>query len=192
MDKQQQAYERAQAKKKVRGLIHVYTGDGKGKTTAALGISLRMIGYDRKVCIVQFIKGTWHYGELDAVNKHLSAYMEIIPAGKGFVGILGDNKPRSEHEQAAMEALELARQKMQTGEYTLIVLDEINVAVSMGLIGVDDVLALIKEKPEGLHLILTGRDAHPAIIEKADLVTEMKLIKHYFNKGIGAVKGMEY
>ncbi len=178
--------------KPAKGLIHVYTGDGKGKSTAALGVSLRMIGHERKVCVIQFIKGTWHYGELDSIRKYLSPLMEIIPAGKGFVGILDDTLPREEHAAAARAALQLAREKIHSGEYGLVVLDEIHVAVKLGLINVDEVLEIIDKKPDSVHLILTGRDAKKEIIDRADLVTEMRLIKHYFNKGIGAVRGMEY
>jgi len=174
-----------------RGLVIVYTGNGKGKTTAALGLCIRAIGYDEKVCIVQFIKGSWKYGELDGI-KRLSPNVELYQKGLGFVGIIDDKLDRSEHIKAAKEAVEFAREKIESGRYDIVILDEINVAVGLGLIELDDVLGLIRCKPPLLDLVLTGRNAKQEIIDIADLVTEMREIKHPYQKGIMAQKGIDF
>jgi len=173
------------------GLVIVYTGNGKGKTTAALGMALRAIGYEHKVCMLQFIKGSWHYGEMDS-SKKLEPYLELIAIGKGFVGILDDNSPREEHERYAVEALKICREKILSKEYDIVILDEVNYAVNLGLIDVKEIIKLIKEKPEKLDLVLTGNHAKEEIIELADLVTEMKEIKHPFKSGIKAKKGIDF
>lgn len=174
-----------------RGLIIVFTGDGKGKTTSALGVALRACGHNMKVVMLQFIKGSWHYGELESVKK-LSPNFELIPLGKGFVGIIDDRLPREEHIKAAKEALGIAREKITSGDYRIVILDEINVAVRLNLIDIEDLLDLVKAKPEKLHLIITGRGADPKLIEAADLVTEMREIKHPYQKGIEAQRGIDY
>ena len=173
------------------GLVIVYTGNGKGKTTAALGIALRAIGYDHKVCMLQFIKGSWHYGEMDS-SKKLEPNFELIAVGKGFVGILDDNSPREEHEKYAAEAVRICREKIFSEKYDVIILDEVNYAVNLGLIDVQEIIKIIKEKPSDLDLVLTGRDVKEEIIELADLVTEMKEIKHPFKSGIKAKKGIDF
>jgi cob(I)alamin adenosyltransferase len=174
-----------------KGLVIVYTGNGKGKTTAALGLCVRAVGYDEKVCIIQFIKGSWKYGELDGIKK-LAPNVELHQKGLGFVGIIDDKLDKSEHIKAAREALEFVKDKITNGGYDIVILDEINVAVKLGLIDVDDVLKIIDSKPEKLDLVLTGRDADEKLIERADLVTEMKEIKHPFQKGIMAQKGIDF
>jgi len=173
------------------GLTIVYTGKGKGKTTAALGIALRATGYDKKICMIQFIKGSWHYGEMDS-SKRLGPEFEMIPVGKGFVGIIDDKSPREDHEKIAKEAIKVSNEKIQSEKYDIIILDEINYAVNLGLISVNDVLKLIKSKPDNLDLVLTGNHVKDEIIEIADLVTEMKEIKHPFQKGIKAKKGIDF
>ena len=173
-----------------QGLVAVNTGDGKGKTTAALGTVVRAVGYGWKVLIVQFIKGTWQYGEMVGLTMLPGVRLERM--GAGFYKIMGDTLPDEVHRQAAAEALALARQAMASGEWDMVVLDEVNVAVQTGLLPVADVLALIEAKPTWLHLFLTGRGAPPAIIERADLVTEMREIKHPYQKGIIAQKGFDY
>ncbi len=174
-----------------KGLVIVYTGNGKGKTTAALGMALRAIGYDHKVCMLQFIKGSWHYGEMDS-SKKLEPNFELIAVGKGFVGILDDNSPREEHEKYAAEALKICREKIFSEKYNVIILDEVNYAINLGLIDVQEIIKIIKEKPSSLDLVLTGRDTKKEIIELADLVTEMKEIKHPFKSGIKAKKGIDF
>jgi cob(I)alamin adenosyltransferase len=176
---------------KNKGLVIVYTGDGKGKTTAALGLCIRAVGYDKKVCIIQFIKGSWKYGEIEGIKK-LAPNVEFHRKGLGFVGIIDDKLERSEHVRAAGEALKFAEGQMLSGRYDIVILDEINVAVKLGLIEVDDLVDLINKKPEGLDLILTGRNAAEEVVERADLVTEMREIKHPFQKGIKAKKGIDF
>lgn len=174
-----------------KGLVIVFTGNGKGKTTSALGVALRACGHNMKVAMLQFIKGSWHYGELDSVKK-LSPNFELIPLGKGFVGIVDDKLPREEHIKAAKEALAIAKEKITSGRYRIVILDEINVAVRLNLIDIQDLLDLIKAKPKELHLIITGRGADPKLVEAADLVTEMREIKHPYQKGITAQRGIDY
>ena len=174
-----------------KGLVVVYTGNGKGKTTAALGMALRAIGYDHKVCMLQFIKGSWHYGEMDS-SKKLEPNFELIAVGKGFVGILDDNSPREEHEKYAAEAVRICREKIFSEKYDVIILDEVNYAINLGLIDVQEVIKIIKEKPSELDLVLTGRNVKDEIVELADLVTEMKEIKHPFKSGIKAKKGIDF
>jgi len=174
-----------------RGLVIVYTGDGKGKTTAALGLCLRAIGHGNKILVIQFIKSDWPYGEL-AGARRLMPELEIRPLGVGCIGILGDDKPLEEHRQAAERAFGEAKTAVTSGEYDLVVLDEINIAVHYGLIAVDDVCSVVKDRPESVTLILTGRYADRRVIEIADLVTEMKEIKHPYRQGVTAVKGIDY
>lgn len=174
-----------------RGLLIVYTGGGKGKTTAALGMTLRAVGYGHKVLILQFIKGSWHYGEMDGLRR-LEPEVELVRGGEGFVGILDDTKPRETHEAAARQALTLAKEKLATDAYDLVILDEINYALNMGLIGLDDVKALLAGRPRRLDLVLTGNYAHPDIIELADLVTEMREVKHPYQKGLKAKRGIDF
>ena len=174
-----------------KGLIIVYTGGGKGKTSAALGLVLRAVGYNHKVCMVQFVKGSWHFGELDSA-KRLAPEFELITAGKGFVGILDDKSPREEHVKAANDTLAISKEKIMSGKFDVVILDEINYAVQLELLKLDDVINLIKSKPAELDLVLTGNHASEEVIELADLVTEMKEIKHPFKSGIKAKKGIDF
>jgi len=174
-----------------KGLVIVYTGGGKGKTSAALGLVLRAVGYNHKVCMVQFVKGSWHYGELDSA-KRLAPEFELITAGKGFVGILDDKSPREEHVKAANDTLAISKEKIMSGKFNVVILDEINYAVQLELLKIDDVIDLIKSKPSELDLVLTGNHAAKEVIEIADLVTEMKEIKHPFKSGIKAKKGIDF
>lgn len=173
------------------GLVIVYTGNGKGKTTAALGMALRAVGYNHKICLIQFIKGSWPYGEMVSI-KRLEPELELIIAGKGFVGIIDDKSPREDHIKIAKQALQISKEKIQSGAYNIVILDEVNYAINLGLIDVKDVLELIKSKPENLNLVLTGNHAKQEIIDLADLVTEMKEIKHPYKSGIKAKKGIDF
>ena len=173
------------------GLTIVYTGKGKGKTTAALGIALRATGYKKKICMIQFIKGSWHYGEMES-SKRLEPEFEMVAIGKGFVGIIDDKSPKEDHQEIAKEAIRISNEKIQSGKYDIVILDEINYAVNLNLISLDDVLDLIKSKPENVDLVLTGNYAKEEVIEAADLVTEMKEIKHPFQKGINAKEGIDF
>jgi cob(I)alamin adenosyltransferase len=171
-----------------KGLVQVYTGNGKGKTTASLGLALRAAGHGMKVLIVQFMKGNNLYGELESAKK-LAPYLTIKPFGRKV--FVSETNPDAIDIQLATEGLSLATRAVENREYDIVILDEINMAVDFGLIPLSDVLRLIERKPEGVELILTGRNARPEIIEKADLVTEMVERKHYANKGISARKGIE-
>ena len=173
------------------GLTIVYTGKGKGKTTAALGLALRATGYEKKICMIQFIKGSWHYGEMDS-SKKLEPEFEMIAVGKGFVGIIDDKNPKEDHEKIAKEAIRISNEKIQSGKYDIVILDEINYAVNLNLISVNEVLEIIKSKPNDVDLILTGNYAKEEVIEIADLVTEMREIKHPFQKGIKAKEGIDF
>ena len=177
----------------MKGLLIVHTGEGKGKTTAALGLALRAFGAGLKVLILQFIKGGQTYGELDAIKllekiPDIQGKVQIKQCGMGFTS-KGD---LSEHKKFAQETLKLAENEILSGEWDLIILDEINYAVKFNLITETEILELLEKRPQNLHLVLTGRDATPKIIEIADLVTEMKLIKHPFQQGIKAQRGIEF
>lgn len=174
-----------------RGFMIVYTGDGKGKTTAALGMAFRAVGRGWKVLMVQFMKGTWHYAELDTA-KRLAPDFEIVPMGRGFYKILDDHCTDEEHRAAALATLQFAREKMLSGECDLLILDEVNNAVSTGLLPLDAVMKLLEAKPTDCNLVLTGRNAPQEFIERADLVTEMREIKHPYQKGIFAQKGIDF
>ncbi|OPX85149.1 MAG: Cob(I)yrinic acid a,c-diamide adenosyltransferase [Pelotomaculum sp. PtaB.Bin104] len=173
-----------------KGLLLVFTGDGKGKTTAALGMALRAWGQGMKVLIVQFIKSSiWQSGEQKAAEK-LGSGLTIRSTGMGFVYEVDGDFDR--HRQAAQEALGLAGSEISYGKYDLVILDEIFYAINCGLISLDDVLGLVDRKQEHVHLVLTGRNAPQEVIERADLVTEMRDIKHHFSRGIKAQKGIEF
>lgn len=174
-----------------KGIIIVYTGKGKGKTTAALGIVLRAVGHGYKVGMIQFIKGEWYYGELTS-SKRLEPEFELIAAGRGFVGIIDDDHPIEDHQKAAKDAIEVAKQKIASGNYDIMILDEINYAAKLNLISQQDILDIIAAKPEKTSLVLTGNFVPEAIIAAADLVTEMREIKHPYQRGIKAKKGIDF
>lgn len=173
------------------GLNVVITGHGKGKTTSALGIALRAVGYNMKVCIIEFMKGDMYSGEIDGI-KRLSPNVDLYLTGKGFCGIKGDKYSFAEHRVHAQDAIKLAKEKMSFGNYDILILDEINNALKLKLVDLQQVLTLIDEKPLLMHLVLTGRDAHPEVIKRAHTVTEMKEIKHAYRKGIEPQKGIDY
>ena len=174
-----------------KGLVIVYTGKGKGKTTAALGIALRAVGYNQKVCMIQFIKGSWHYGEMTS-SKRLEPEFELTAIGKGFVGIIDDDHHIQDHKNAAKVALDLIRKKMSEKKYDILILDEINYAAKIGLISVSEMLEILKRRPKGMTLVLTGNYAPQEIIDFADLVTEMREVKHPYKLGIKAKKGIDF
>jgi cob(I)alamin adenosyltransferase len=178
-----------------KGLVIVHTGPGKGKTTAALGLGFRAVGQGLRVLMVQFIKGSWHYGELDAaqmLNKSLGENrFKILPMGRGFVKV-GAEKPDPEDVRLVEEAWTFASQAILSGEFDLVILDEINYAIGYRMLNPEKVVETLRQKPEMVHVVLTGRNAHPAIAEFADLVTEMREVKHPYQKGIVAQRGIEY
>lgn len=171
-----------------RGLVQIYTGNGKGKTTAALGLALRAVGRKLRVCMIQFVKGCEPCGEHLAAEL-LAPYLTIVQTG--HKGWLGRNKPGPEAAAGARNAFDLARNAVRGETCDVVILDEINVAVHHGLVTVDEVLQLIRSKGPQVELVLTGRYAVPEVIEAADLVTEMREIKHYFKAGVKARIGIE-
>ncbi|MCH7946598.1 MAG: cob(I)yrinic acid a,c-diamide adenosyltransferase [candidate division Zixibacteria bacterium] len=178
-------------KEEKRGLLIVYTGNGKGKTTAALGMCVRAVGYDWKISIIQFVKGSWKYGELKGIKK-LEPNVELMTVGEGFVGIVDDTKDFKEHVKAAKEGIITAIEKIKSEKFNIVILDELNVAHKLGLVSQEDIESVLKANPPKQHLVITGRDAPDWLIEKADLVTEMKEIKHPYQQGIMAQKGVDW
>jgi cob(I)alamin adenosyltransferase len=171
-------------------LVLINTGDGKGKTTAAIGTAIRHAGYGRKVLLLQFIKGTWHYGELESLK--LIPEITLVRSGAGFYKILDDKYPEEVHRKAAAEGLALACTAVASGEYSLVVLDEILYAIGEGLLALADVVAMLALRKPEVSVILTGRNAPQELIDLADTVTEMKEIKHPFQQGVLALKGIDY
>ena len=173
------------------GLIITYYGNGKGKTTAALGVALRAVGYDLKVCMIQFIKGEWDYGEIYSSNR-LKPHFDLIIDGKGFIGILDDDHDFQEHIDSAKAALALAKEKIDSLDYDTVILDEVNYALKLKLIEEDELISLLQSKPPGVNIILTGNHMTDQILNISDLVTEMKEVKHPYKKGIRAKKGIDF
>lgn len=171
-----------------RGLIQVYTGTGKGKTTAALGQAMRAAGQGLKVYIIQFMKGWPYYGELDTVGHHPNITLKQY----GRPDYVDKDSPEPIDIEMAQDAVRHACEVLTSGQYSLVILDEINVALEWKLISLDSVIRLLDAKPENVELILTGRYAHPEIIARADLVTEMHEIKHPYQKGVVSRRGIEY
>lgn len=174
------------AKNETRGYIQVYTGDGKGKTTAAIGLAIRAAGAGLKVFIAQFIK-MGDYSEIKALRR----FSDLITVEQFGLGRFTDGKPLPEDIQAAQKGLKRVKSIMATEEYKVIILEEANVAAKYGLIRVQDLLGLIINKPYDVELVITGRHASARVIENADLVTEMMPVKHYFEKGVPARVGIE-
>ncbi len=173
-----------------RGLIIVNTGPGKGKTTAAMGTALRAVGQGMRVLMLQFLKGSWHYGELDAVQAFGNKFV-IKQMGRGFVKV-GTEKPDPEDVRMVEEAWAEGEKEIQSGAWDMVILDEINYAISYGMLDAAKVAESLKKKPDAVHVILTGRNAHPTIVELADTVTEMRQVKHAYEKGVMAQRGVEY
>ncbi len=171
-----------------RGLIIVNTGPGKGKTTAAMGTALRAVGNGMKVLMLQFLKGSWHYGELDAAKAFGDNFV-MKQMGRGFVKV-GGAETDPEDIRLVEEAWAEAREAINSNKWDLVILDEINYAISYGMLDPAKVVESLKKKPEMVHVILTGRNAH--LIELADTVTEMKQVKHAYEKGVLAQRGIEY
>jgi len=173
-----------------KGLVILYTGEGKGKTTAALGLVLRAVGYKKKCLIVQFGK-TWFTGELVGIKK-LGPGVKIIQGGKGFLGILGNKVTKTDHKKAAAEAFRILYKEVVSGYWDIVVADEIVGAVASGILPFTKVLQLIDKKDVKMDLVLTGHHAPKRLVQMADLVTEMQEIKHPFQKGILAKRGIDF
>lgn len=174
-----------------KGLLIIYTGSGKGKTTCALGTAFRAVGQGLRVLMVQFIKGSWHYGELDAAKMLGDDKFEIRPMGRGFVKV-GGTETNPEDVRLCEQAWEFALAAIGSEKYDLVILDEINYVISYKMLDPEKVAAALAARPERVHVICTGRNAHPKLIELADLVTEMKEVKHPYTKGILAQRGIDY
>jgi len=172
------------------GYVVVLTGDGKGKTTSALGMAVRAVGQGLKVIMLQFVKGSWKYGEL-ATAERLAPDLTIRPLGEGFVHVDPEN-PDPKDVECARRAWEACKEALFSGDYGMVIFDEINNAIAYGLLPVDEVVDALRRRPAGLHVVLTGRGAHPQIVEMADLVTEMTEIKHPYKAGLTARRGIEY
>jgi cob(I)alamin adenosyltransferase len=171
-----------------RGTVQVYTGDGKGKTTAALGLALRAAGHGLRTYVIQFMKGSSNYGEL----KVAESLGGLVIEQSGRDTFVDRENPAPEDVELAKRGLEKARAAITGGEYDIVILDEINVALDFGLITLDDVRGLIAARPASLELVLTGRSAHPEIVKLADLVSEVLKIKHHYDAGVEAREGIEY
>jgi cob(I)alamin adenosyltransferase len=173
-----------------RGLLLINTGPGKGKTTAAMGTALRAVGNGMRVIMLQFLKGSWHYGELDAVQAFGSNFT-LKQMGRGFVKI-GGAETDPEDLRLVEEAWAEAEQAINSGEWDMVILDEINYAIGYGMLDPAVVAQALRKRPEMVHVILTGRNAHPLLVELADTVTEMREVKHAYEKGILAQRGIEF
>lgn len=171
-----------------KGLLMVHTGPGKGKSTAAFGLLLRMVGRGRRVGVVQFIKGAWSTGERAAISR-FDDLVEWHTMGEGFTW---DTQDRDRDVAACRSAWDQAVRMMHAPDLGLLVLDELNIALRYDYIGLDEILAALATRPPALHVVITGRNARPALIEAADLVTEMTLVKHHFGAGVKAQEGIEF
>ena len=169
-----------------KGTVQLYTGDGKGKTTAALGCALRAIGHGARVYVVQFMKGDPNYGELKVKIPRLKVVQSGLPT------FVDKDNPSEEDRLLAQKGMELARKAISSGKYDMVILDEVNVAVDFGLVPVDELVRAVRMRPNGVEVILTGRYAHEKLIDLADMVSEVKEVKHHYRKGIQAREGIEY
>ena len=175
------------------GYIQVYTGNGKGKTTASLGLAMRALGRCWKVLIIMFTKGGDDYGELKAFRElapDIANNLKIVQAGLDRIVYI-DNQNEKDREEI-LKGWNLAKKAIENDEYQLIILDEANIAIDLGIIDVDEVVDVLKNKPDNMEIVLTGRNAHPKIIEIAHLVSNIEPVKHYWDTGIAARKGIEY
>ena len=175
------------------GYIQVYTGDGKGKTTASLGLAMRALGRDWKVLSIMFTKGGTNYGELNSfrnLSDKIQANLTIMQAG--LDRIVYSNNITEEDRKVIHNGWEVAKRAIENDEYKLIILDELNIAIALGIVDVDEVLEVLKNKPDNMEIVLTGRNAHPKIIEAAHLVSKIEPVKHYWDIGVSARKGIEY
>lgn len=171
-----------------KGLFIVYTGNGKGKTTAALGLAMRALGHGDRVCVLQFIKGSWKYGELSSA-KRFKNLLDFRVMGNGFTW---KSKALEQDKALAREAWEYAKQQLQSGKYSLVILDELTYLITLGFVEQAEILDELTSRRDDLHIVVTGRNAPQAMIDRADLVTEMLERKHPFKQGVKAQKGIEF
>ncbi|MBI3327774.1 MAG: cob(I)yrinic acid a,c-diamide adenosyltransferase [Nitrospinae bacterium] len=172
-----------------KNLVIINTGNGKGKTTAALGTAFRAMGHGWRVCMVQFIKGKWKPGEVRMAQKLAPGQFEIIPMGEGFTW---ESEDLDKDKATAQKAWGIAKAKLLSGDYQLVILDEITYTISYNFLDLDDILEAVRNRPSHVNVILTGRRAHPALVELADLVSEVQEVKHPYRQGILAQVGIEY
>jgi cob(I)alamin adenosyltransferase len=172
-----------------KNLVILNTGNGKGKTTAALGTAFRAMGHGWRVCMVQFIKGKWKPGEVRMASKLAAEQFEVIPMGEGFTW---ESENLDKDKATAQRAWEIAKAKLLSGEFQLVILDEITYTITYKFLDLDDVIDAIRRRPSHVNVILTGRGAHPALVELADLVSEVHEVKHPYRQGILAQVGIEY
>ena len=172
-----------------KNLVILNTGNGKGKTTAALGTAFRAMGHGWRVCMVQFIKGKWKPGEVRMAGKLPSGRFEVIPMGEGFTW---ESENLEKDKATAQRAWEIAKEKLLSGDFQLVILDEITYTITYKFLDLDDVLEAIRQRPSNVNVIMTGRGAHPALMELADLVSEVHEVKHPYRQGILAQVGIEY
>jgi cob(I)alamin adenosyltransferase len=170
----------------MKGYVHVYTGNGKGKTTAAIGLAIRAAGAGMRVYIAQFVKGM-HYSELDALDR----YADRITLKQYGRDCFIEKEPEEEDIRAARQGLEEVKGILASGDYQVVILDEANIATRYNLFSPDELIEVVRSKPEAVELVITGRNADPKVVALADLVTEMKEIKHYFHRGVQARQGIE-
>lgn len=173
-----------------KGYIVVLTGNGKGKTTCALGMAVRALGQGLRVAMLQFLKGSWKYGELETAER-LAPDLIIRPLGEGFIHVNPEN-PDPKDVACAEKAWKICREALFSEDYGMVILDELNTAIAYGLLPVDEVVGTLQQRPPHVHVVITGRDAHPTVLEIADLVTEMNEVKHPYRSGQRARKGIEY
>jgi cob(I)alamin adenosyltransferase len=173
-----------------KGLLLIFTGPGKGKTTAALGTAFRALGNGMRVLMLQFLKGSWHYGELDAAEKFAGQF-ELRQMGRGFVKV-GGAETDPEDVRMVEAAWDEAKAAIVSGDWDMVVLDEINYAIGYKMLDPEAVAEFLAGRPEMVHVVLTGRNAHPRLVELADTVTEMRQVKHAYEKGVLAQRGIEY
>jgi cob(I)alamin adenosyltransferase len=171
-----------------KGLLIVNTGQGKGKTTAAMGLAFRALGHGMRVCVIQFIKGKWKSGELEAAQR-FGDLLEIHVLGRGFTW---DSENLAEDTRIAQEAWQFAKQTLSEGRHDVVVLDELTYLIKYGMVDEGEVLRTLASRPEAMHVVVTGRDAPTGLVKAADLVTEMLAIKHPYGEGVKAQKGIEY
>ena len=186
-EREQPARREGRQQEQQQGLLMVLTGTGKGKTTSALGMALRAVGHGHKVCLIQFIKGAWHYGELDALAR--LPEVEVHVMGRGFTW-KSDNL--EEDRRLALEAWDFACEQMRSGQHRLLILDELTYLMHYGMLDTAACLEGLSQRAPGLHVVVTGRYAPEALMEAADLVTEMRMVKHHLQQGIKAQRGIEF
>jgi len=178
----------AKGSQRKNSLLLLFTGNGKGKTTSSLGLAFRALGHGQRVCMIQFIKGSWHYGEIDAA-KRFDSLLDVHVMGRGFTW---DSDDLDKDIAVAREAWAFAETTIRAGHYRLVILDELTYLITYNMLEEQSVLDVLAARPDSTHIVVTGRNASQGLIDAADLVTEMRDVKHHFDNGIMAQKGIEF